>query len=318
MARETYERESEAYNAKGTGGKILERLVLSEKKPELRLPNKPQKRERLFESNAIAAKVSMEGLTKASGGVVVSIEIQGFEATEPEDAQDELKDKEGNIYYKYFRSMKYRQPVRYSVALPDGSVIVDEIDSASENYKTHVSSKYGSRSALDKAWNTQSISLQLSQSAVTASLLAINSKINDKYCFSSKTRPMTIYHVKSTKKADYTDLTDAAFEMKYAMEKYLDNQEEAMTGIRSCIPVWESAIAEADFENKKARIDKKVAGYVYLNMIQAHIWLEEYDKADRLFDDMRRLDTKKSAEGTAEGLDAFCEDQRRRKEANAN
>jgi hypothetical protein len=32
---------------------------------------------------------------------------------------------------------------------------------------------------------------------------------------------------------------------------------------------------------------------------------------------MRRLDTKKSAEGTADGLDTFSEDQRRRKEINS-
>ena len=36
-----------------------------------------------------------------------------------------------------------------------------------------------------------------------------------------------------------------------------------------------------------------------------------------LHHEMRRLDTKKSAEGTADGLDTFSEDQRRRKEINS-
>ena len=83
------------------------------------------------------------------------------------------------------------------------------------------------------------------------------------------------------------------------------------------LPVWESAIAEADFDNRKARIDARVAGLIYLNLIYANIWLEEYDRVDVLFDEMRRLDTKKSAEGTAEGLDTFSEDQRKRKEVNS-
>jgi len=56
---------------------------------------------------------------------------------------------------------------------------------------------------------------------------------------------------------------------------------------------------------------------LYINLINAHIWLEEYDKSDALFDEMRRVPTKKGAEGTAEGLDSFSEDQRRRKEANS-
>jgi len=38
---------------------------------------------------------------------------------------------------------------------------------------------------------------------------------------------------------------------------------------------------------------------------------------DVLFDEMRRVPTKRGAEGTAEGLDAFSEEQRRRKEINS-
>jgi len=33
--------------------------------------------------------------------------------------------------------------------------------------------------------------------------------------------------------------------------------------------------------------------------------LENYDQVDVLFDEMRRVPTKRGAEGTAEGLDAF-------------
>ena len=78
----------------------------------------------------------------------------------------------------------------------------------------------------------------------------------------------------------------------------------------------EAVLGGADFEDRKARVNRKPAGLLYLNLIQANVWPEEYDVAVRLFDDMRRLDTKKSAEGTAEGLDTFCEDQKQRKAAN--
>jgi hypothetical protein len=56
---------------------------------------------------------------------------------------------------------------------------------------------------------------------------------------------------------------------------------------------------------------------IYLNLINANIWLEEYDQVDKLFDEMRRVPTKRGAEGTAEGLDTFSEEQRRRKEMNS-
>jgi len=317
MAQENYDAAMEEYNSKGTGAKILERALLDEKKPELVLPTKPVATERIFETGIIGSKIDMQGLTRTSDGATVTIEIQYFEGSAPEEGKQEIKDKEGNVSYKYYRTMKYRQPLRYTLQLPDGSVVVDEVLASSEDFTTYTSDKYTSQSQLNKAWNQTSVNNRLSQMSVEAGMVAINNILNDRYCFSKKTRPMTVYHAKTTKKVDYTDLNTAALDMTMAMEKYLDRPEEAMEGIRSCVAVWEKVLSEADFDNKKARIDAKMAGLVYINLIYANIWLEDYDRADALFDEMRRLDTKKSAEGTAEGLDAFSEDQRRRKEVNS-
>ena len=317
LAQETYDAEMEAYNAKGTGAKILERALLDEKKPQLVLPRKPVATERLFEPGIISSKIDMQGMTRTEGGATVTIEIQFFEASAPEDAQQEIKDKEGNVSYKYYRTMKYRQPLRYTVQLPDGSVIVDEVLTSSEDFTTHTSNKYTTKSALNKGWNQAAVNNRLSQTSVEAGMLVINNILNDRFCFAKKTRPMTIYHAKTKKKVDYTDLNNAALDMEMAMEKYLNNNDEAVAGIQACVKVWEAALAEADFDNKKARINRKMAGLLYLNLINAHIWLEDYDRVDVLFDEMRRVDTKKSAEGTADGLDSFSEDQRRRKEINS-
>ena len=317
LAQETYAADMEAYNAKGTGAKILERALLDEKKPQLVLPRKPVATERIFEPGIISSKMDMQGMTRTEGGATVTIEIQYFEGSAPEDGQQEIKDKEGNVSYKYYRSMKYRQPVRVTLQLPDGSIAIDEVLTSSEDFTTYTSDKYTSKSALNKAWNQTSVNNRLSQRSVEAGCIAINSILNDRFCFSKKTRPMTIYHAKTKKKVDYTDLNNAALDMKMAMEKYIDRPEEAAEGIRACVAVWERALTEADFENKKARINRKMAGLLYLNLINANIWLEDYDRVDALFDEMRRLDTKKSAEGTADGLDTFSEDQRRRKEINS-
>lgn len=317
LAQETYAAEMEAYNAKGTGAKILERALLDEKKPQLVLPRKPVATERIFEPGIISSKIDMQGMTRTEGGATVTIEIQYFEGSAPEDGQQEIKDKEGNVSYKYYRTMKYRQPVRVTLQLPDGSIAIDEVLTSSEDFTTYTSDKYTSKSALNKAWNQTSVNNRLSQRSVEAGCIAINSILNDRFCFSKKTRPMTIYHAKTKKKVDYTDLNNAALDMKMAMEKYIDRPEEAAEGIRACVAVWERVLTEADFENRKARINRKMAGLLYLNLINANIWLEDYDRVDALFDEMRRLDTKKSAEGTADGLDTFSEDQRRRKEINS-
>ena len=317
LAQETYNAEMEAYNAKGTGAKILERALLDEKKPQLILPRKPVATERVFEPGIIGSKIDMQGMTRTEDGATVTIEIQYFEGSAPEEGKKEIKDKEGNVTFKYYRTMKYRQPIRYMVQLPDGSIVVDEVLTSSEDFTTYTSEKYTSKSALNKAWNLTAVNNRLSQMSVQAGCIAINSILNDRFCFSKKTRPMTIYHAKTKKKVDYTDLNNSALDMKMAMEKYLNQPEASAEGIRACVAVWEQVLTEADFDNKKARVNRKMAGLLYLNLINANIWLEDYDRVDVLFDEMRRLDTKKSAEGTADGLDAFSEDQRRRKEINS-
>ena len=317
LAQETYAAEMEAYNSKGTGAKILERALLDEKKPQLVLPRKPVATERIFEPGIISSKIDMQGMTRTESGATLTIEIQYFEGSAPEDGRQEIKDKEGNVSYKYYRSMKYRQPVRFTLQLPDGSIVIDEVLMASEDFTTYTSDKYTSKSALNKAWNQTAVNNRLSQMSVEAGCIAINSILNDRFCFSKKTRPMTIYHAKTKKKVDYSDLNNTALDMKMAMEKYIDRPEEAAEGIRACVAVWERVLTEADFENKKARINRKMAGLLYLNLINANIWLEDYDRVDALFDEMRRLDTKKGAEGTADGLDTFSDDQRRRKEINS-
>ena len=317
LAQETYEAEMEAYNNKGTGAKILERALLDEKKPQLVLPTKPIQTERVFEPGIISSKIDMQGMTRTEDGATVTIEIQYFEGSAPEDAQQEIKDKEGNVSYKYYRTMKYRQPVRFTVQLPDGSIVIDEVLTSSEDFTTYTSDKYTSKSAMNKAWNQTAVNSRLSQMSVEAGCIAINSILNDRFCFAKRTRPMTIYHAKTKKKVDYTDLNNAALDMKMAMEKYIDRPEEASEGIRACVAVWEQVLTEADFDDKKARINAKMAGLLYLNLINANIWLEDYDRVDALFDEMRRLDVKKSAAGTADGLDTFAEDQRRRKEVNS-
>ena len=317
MAQENYDKEMEAYNSKGTGAKLLERALLDEKKPSLIMPTKPVRTEKIFEANIVGSKINLEGMNRAAGGAVVNLEIQQFEFMPFEDQQQEIKAKDGSVSYKYYRSMQYRQLVGMSLSLPDGSVVADEVIGDQVLYSTFTSNKYASRSALNKSWNQTSINDRLSMTAVQGASDKANAMLNDRFCFSTKKRPMTIYHAKTTKKVDYTDLNNAAFDMEIAMEKYLTDPETSKAGIAKCAAVWTAALAEADFDNKKARIDAKVAGLLYINLINANIWLEEYDQVDKLFDEMRRVPTKRGAEGTAEGLDTFSEEQRRRKEVNS-
>ena len=97
IARVNFERESQAYSEKGTGAKLLERALLDEKKPALVLPTKPVKREFIFEAGVVSSKIDMQGMNKNEGGAIVTIDIQSYESTSPEDGKQELKDKEDKL-----------------------------------------------------------------------------------------------------------------------------------------------------------------------------------------------------------------------------
>ena len=62
-----YDKEMEAYNAKSTGAKILEKTLLDESKPKLILPPKPQLNQKIWEETILGAKVDMTGMNRAPG-----------------------------------------------------------------------------------------------------------------------------------------------------------------------------------------------------------------------------------------------------------
>ena len=315
-AQVQYDKEMEVYNAKSTGAKILEKTLLDESKPKLILPPKPQLNQKIWEETILGAKVDMTGMNRAPGGVEVTIELMGYENTTSELKKDEKKTKEGAKYYEYSRSLTYRHIIRYAVNQANGEVLVDEILPASETYKTYASKKYKNQSDLNRAWNETSINNRLQGQVVDGHMAVINNILNDRFCFYPKNYSWTVFHAKTTKKADYTELTDMAFEVKYAMEDFYENSDKAKAQLEKAVALWESMLEEANYGDKKARVNRKMAGFLFRNLITAHIWLENYDRVGRLYDDMRRADVKNSAENSGEALENFAADQKARHEAN--
>ena len=80
--------------------------------------------------------------------------------------------------------------------------------------------------------------------------------------------------------------------------------------------VWNSALSEANFDDNKARIDRKVAGFLYLNLIQAAIILEDLERAEGHLLEMNKVDAKGGPIKDGERWVEFGRDLARRKAAN--
>ena len=80
--------------------------------------------------------------------------------------------------------------------------------------------------------------------------------------------------------------------------------------------MWAAALSEADFEDKKARIDRKVAGFLYLNLIEAAILMDNLSQAEGYLLEMNKVDAKNGAIKDGERWIEFGRDLERRKAAN--
>lgn len=87
----------------------------------------------------------------------------------------------------------------------------------------------------------------------------------------------------SSKSVNYDDLDQA---MKLCSEAFANSSEDDIlpaendaNNFKKAIEIWEKALKEADYDNKKARINEKVAASLYENLANIYSILGNFDKA---------------------------------------
>lgn len=85
------------------------------------------------------------------------------------------------------------------------------------------------------------------------------------------------------KKEDYSDLDTAQAVALRAYALITPDAEKGFAAfaisIQPAIEIWTKVLSEADVDNKKARIDAKVANSIMHNLSDAYIWLNDFEKA---------------------------------------
>lgn len=70
-------------------------------------------------------------------------------------------------------------------------------------------------------------------------------------------------------------------------------KKDAKLKIQEAITYYEKALTESDMGNKKARINEEVTLAIYVNLMEAYIWMDEYAKAKTLFAKFSTFDASK-------------------------
>ena len=295
-----YEKALEEWNSKGTMGKIIEKQVLENSKPNAPgsyyPPSKPYKRQvthqKLFNADQLASTYCrIEGLNQDPNGVQIEVHLFGFENDDPvvkkkEYTQVDSKTKAKKTIIKSHWEFNYRHSMSLRAVHPNGTIIFDEVPSSIADYKLYASAD---ETRSHPSTNANTFVENLQPKIVETNMGTINWMLNDKLGTTEQKRDVQIIFVKN-KKGEYDDLENAMFDAKEGYNMLTSRPDEAKAKIASAIEAWEGALEEGDMNDKKARINKKVIPDLYKNLLLACALTEEFTKAEDHYNATLRLD----------------------------
>ena len=317
-----YERDLEEWNSKGSLGKIIEKKVLENSKPQpprpYYPPAKPIKRQvthqKLFNESQLASTYCrVEGLDEDANGVAIEVHLFGFENDDPVAEKKEFKEynsktKQETTVIKSQWVFNYRHSMTLRVVHPNGSIIMDEVPNSISDFKKFES---GLEKRSYPSSNANTYIERLQSSSVENNLKTIQWLINDKLGTTEQARDIEVVYV-NNKKGNYNDLENAMFDAKEGYGMLMSRPEEAKEKIKNASQAWEAALDEGDMDDKKARINKKVIPDLYNNVILAAILVEDFDKADDHYSATLRLDFANRDENNLKELKLLNDDLRER------
>ena len=153
--------------------------------------------------------------------------------------------------------------------------------------------------------------------AKSKSFEMINSYLAKNYGYSQVSSSRRFYDIKD-KAYQYPEYHKAMDKVKTAFAYFSvpSKKDVKETSLKEAIEIWEEAVQGLNKADKKARINSEVGAATYLNIAEAYIWLNEFDKAREALVQCGLTD--KGYVKTANGVRSFLEDYVKRYEAYIN
>lgn len=317
-----YERALEDWNSKSGVGKIIEKQVLENSKPQpprpYYPPSKPSKRTvktlKLFSEDQLASTYCrVEGLDADEKGVNIEVHLFGYENDDPVVDKQEYKEynsktKTSTTLIKSQWKFNYRHSMSLRAVHPNGTILFDEVPNTINEFKAYES---GLEKRSYPSSTAQTHVDKMESKVVDDNLAVIQWLINDKLGTTTQSRAVEVVYV-NNKKGAYDDLETAMFDAKEGYTMLTSRADEAKGKIRSAIEAWEAALDEADMDDKKARINAKIVPDLYNNVLFGYAMVEDFDRADDHYSASLRLDLSNRDENNLKELKLLIDDLRAR------
>ncbi|MES2656937.1 MAG: hypothetical protein V4620_15175 [Bacteroidota bacterium] len=311
VALETRNKEkADAYKQKTTMQKIADRALLDEKKPvaehmsELKLS-------RTFDLDMLANMVKLEGMNDVAGnGLKINISLMGFEMLEPVVTFDNIfSGGQTNKKYKY--EISYKHPVVIKAEVIGSQFIYSETPEKLNSFSKFYTEVYNSEAELKANYekNKEAILSSLEEKAVMESIKGANLLLNDYHALKKVKHESDIW-VAEGKKYNYTDYI-TAFEtasQAYVLLKNDAEKKESKAKLVQSIALWQTAFSQADLKDKKARVNREIAGATLLNIAEAQMWSDQYDEARITLTKLNGMDMKGKEKRQSESISKMIEE----------
>ena len=230
-----------------------------------------------LDDNTVQNTIELQGFSRGPGGAIITVDIQPI-------AEFKIVEniKETNGVRKFEYTCNYKLPLGLKVEAPgQGIVLQTIIGNSIQNYNLQT---YDSQYEFDLWWmdNEDQFWMDFERKVRQKALQNLNTELNNKCGFPTKSRTIEVYTIKRFKDHDYADLTTAYTLATQGYQKVSNTRDrsEAHDKLTAAINMWKKALEESNLSDNKARVNDKVTALLQCNIAQAYIWMSEFDQAE--------------------------------------
>ena len=301
-ADDKYAKEMEAWNAKSTASKIVEKQLLNENNhpvkdyvasPYRRTISPPVLKTSYDYPSLASTYLRIDGYKKADmNALSYTVTLQGFEHSQPTIKSEVKKEvsrvnnvsTETSVTY-YHVEYTYRHPMSVRVANANNQEIIYLAPTELSDYKTY-------KSTASKVAPSSDFSglIRTSEEAILKeNLTFINHLVNDQIGYEVTPRTTSLDYVKSKNDA-HADVMEAYNNQLTGLKSLTVNEALATQKLNAAIEAYTKILLESDLLDKKARIDKDVTISIYFNMLEAYFALRKTTEAEAIMATLSQLD----------------------------
>ncbi len=311
--RDEAKKDKEDWKESDMGDKITKKLLLGEKKPSGRanleeVPYYPTLFDAIGLEGQYAKIPGLEVDQDVTAKVMVFVERFTYEYS-----QVKATETKGPGYY-----VNGTVPIRVEIYDSAGNQVAAESFEAgkAKGKNNHTSKSFESVRQRDTNWRTNrnGVLSKIERNQLNAGMKLMETYLKNMCGYNVISRKAPLFSI-AEKKHSYTEINMLLPDLIEAFNLLQVEYETAKPILEKAVSIWEKELEGLEVGNKKARITEKVGEALYVNVVEAKIWLNDYMGAMKSIAKYKVMDPKgKSKE--IKNLEKLLEDEQMRYEAN--